>query len=253
MPALSYTSDVVVAWYNEPGVEKWVSAVASALSERHRPDAEGERYRIFVFHKGEAVDDDAERRLRAALDPLPQQECRSSSVDVIFERLANVGREADTWLHYTEARLRAGDLPAHRVAFLQGSPWDHFRGLHAGSAAFALALAALLAPSAPALASNPEPLFCSLMSESRVARRSLSHPQRLELERAWEAAFGCDCAHVDRYVFAAGAQYLVDAARLSATKRPLAWWTSLLRKLRADEINAWEIERFWMHVFGETI
>eukprot|EP00798_Chlamydomonas_sp_ICE-L_P011965 gene11965-biopygen9922 len=237
-------SDVVVAWYNEPGVERWVSALAFAFSERPA----GERYRIFVFHKGSTAED-AKQRLFDVLGT------KCSDVDVFFDHLDNVGREADTWLHYTVARLRAGDMLVNRVAFLQGDPWDHFGTPHGGRErnldVFSSKLVALLAPTAHPMASNPEPLFCNLMSESRVMRRGLSHPQRLDLERVWVEAIGCECK-VDSYVLAAGAQYLVDAMRLSQEK-PLSWWTSLHHKLRADEINAWEIERFWLHIFGDGV
>jgi hypothetical protein len=154
-------------------------------------------------------------------------------------RRPNVGREADTWLaficeHYD--RLRQLDV----VVLLQARPWDHVnRATEAG------ALALLCDPVRLAAHFQHDHVGAAFLTHLWHESHPPPFTERLEISRAATTVLG---TAPPTYVFASGAQYVVKPAAILA--RPLEFWRRLHEMLLNDTINAWEIERLWMYIFG---
>ncbi|KAG1674943.1 hypothetical protein FOA52_014737 [Chlamydomonas sp. UWO 241] len=154
----------------------------------------------------------------------------SQSRRVAVEALPNIGREAHTYLHHIVSRY--ADL-ADLTIFVQGDPYDHIiRSLHTTpfEKMFDPAVGGALSPK------------MSILNESTPPSHSLS---RLDIHGASTKVIG---KQLDVYRFSPGAQYAVPRAAIH--HKGLAWWQDVLKMVVDDEVNAWEIERLWMYMFG---
>jgi hypothetical protein len=170
--------------------------------------------------------------------------------------LANVGREADTWLHHLVERY---ETLTDVTIFLQGDPFPHFAPHLRHAATLPAALAALAALAHGVAGKKGVPALVDAYTEPHGCHGlpAVAHLRRLGLVREADLPPGA------RVHFAAGAQYAVPAAALRA--RPVELYRRLRDMVRAsavttvpscgtpyleDAVDPWTIERMWLYIFS---
>lgn len=153
--------------------------------------------------------------------------------------VANVGREAHTFLHHICERYDDG--LADVTVFLQGDPAPHVPGRRTAQAVAGAALAALKAPPGEALAVPVAGYGCDLECDAAGA----PHHAALDL-RGLSAELGLPPLRA--YVFSPGAQYA--ATRGAIRHRPLEFWEAARRLAAERPLGPWEFERLWPLLFS---
>jgi hypothetical protein len=167
------------------------------------------------------------------------QNCSSISPNKNWHCISrdNVGREAETWVAFICGNYeRIREYAA--IVFLQGRPWDHVTIMSTQDTMKVLCSPVMLARLIPEAC---EPFLTRLLHE----RLPPPFPGRLDMKNAAASVLG-RC--FDEFSFAPGAQYIVNSAAILS--RPYEFWARLHSLLVNDDVNAWEMERLWMHVFS---
>lgn len=150
-------------------------------------------------------------------------------VKVEVEALPNIGREAHTFLHHIVTRY---DDLADLTIFVQGNPYDHLVNfLHYMR----------FEQMVDFKAGGALPPHMSILNETQTPQ----HSDRVDTHSASVKVLG---KKLESYRFSPGAQYAVPRAAIH--RRELDWWRRVLEMIVEDEVNAWEMERLWMYMFG---
>lgn len=163
---------------------------------------------------------------------------RAAGSNIQIVSLPNIGREADSYLtHICERYNTLSDT----TVFLQADPWPHLKGVpvHHRNCQTMIGLAE---ECRNANISKP-------LGDKNVLNEASPPPfhMRVDVSNAAHKILG----EVDRrpaYIFSAGAQYVVKKDDILA--HPVRFWEKVREMLSTDEVNAWEIERLWMYLFG---
>lgn len=142
--------------------------------------------------------------------------------------LANVGREAQTYLFYIVEFY--DDLPKV-VVFCQGNPHSHCDDF-AGKVAEVYRTVHTIG-------------FQSLCRWNPT--EPLGNHYGYPVAEHWPKLFSEPCP--TSLTFPAGAQFAVSRERILA--RPLAWYEKALRWCEEEPGAPWIIERWWPYIFGE--
>lgn len=194
--------DVVVARYQEK--IGWVRAFS--LSR--------DLCRIFVYNKG------------------------GDDCDFDCERLPNVGREANTFLHHIVKHYQ--DLPEYTM-FLQGNPSDHY----VTSTSIDSVLLNIKYTTNLLLPCFPISFFLHICyGDGRPDHRGL------DIDGFYKELFP-ERELPNKYVFSPGAMYLVRKDAILA--RPLVFWEALLERSKTDPSFPWVMERLWMYIYGVEV
>ena len=142
--------------------------------------------------------------------------------------VAPMGKEARAYLlHIVENYNNLGEL----VVFLRGNPFAHMNRTWHGKTFSGMVNGSEEGPVQPRM----------MLDEANAPR----HQARVDVHGASRMVLG---TAMTSYRFSAGAQYAVTRKRL--LERPLGWWKRMLQLVIDDDVNAWEMERLWMYVFG---
>jgi hypothetical protein len=145
----------------------------------------------------------------------------------VVDSIPNIGREAHTYLYHIVERYSA---LAELTLFVQGDPFPHISAQRRHTAIHTLTdgKGGAIAPT-------------TILEEKTPPM----HFARVNVHAAAQKVFGWE---LPAYRFSPGAQYAVPRQNILA--RPLAWWQRLLDMVVDDSVNAWEVERLWMYIFG---
>ncbi len=159
----------------------------------------------------------------------------SDNIQLVY--LPNIGREADTYIKHICSRYYSlSDL----TVFLQGDPWPHMKIPRS----YKRTGAAMLNIATTDCDNSTQPFVCNnILTEAKPPKFHM----RVNVQRAARKLLG-EAYIRTTYKFAAGAQYIVSKETILA--HPLEFWERARDLIEKDEINAWEIERLWMYIFG---
>lgn len=210
------TVDVVVARHTEN--LDWIKQLK--FDDPSRPS------RLFVYDKSTSQQGGTEENTTSPPPPPPHHHHHH-----LIERLPNVGREANTFLHHIVKHYH--DL-ADETIFLQGHPFDHcvdlprLQGFVDGKAdysAYASFDIVTLQPHFVDQGPQYDAIFDVVYSTSRPF---LQRPQQ--------------------YRFSSGAQYVVKREAILQHSEDV--WRTLLGLSISDERLPWNIERLWMYIYS---
>lgn len=142
-----------------------------------------------------------------------------------FIRLANEGREGDTWLRHI---LRNYHCLPEITYFLQGNPFEHI----------GIVLEFL---NAEIKCESYLPLGAVLISNEYGKPH---HPNRIKVGKAYRNIFGKE---KNEFRFVAGAQYAVNKKMI--LNKSYNWWERLYDTYRTTKNSAWIFERLWISIW----